>query len=263
MSCWPCIKSHEKCNSPDDCYTCWTSSKNRNVSGRAFFICWLWTAVHWESPPTRHWAEFDYFQSTNAYWDSVEEAWSQKRASGVWDLPSWAILLLKGQPSWCQVKGNLRSGFLFEATRSSGVVRWTAGTTVMPGNFHGSWKQDLVFLFFTSSYTLHKRVNSYTSTLLSELLKATERFEHALLLCSSKLWASSGNWITLSHKPQRRGPVCIYWWGQAATDCDLAHETFNNHFNHSHCTASNSIRCLSMNFSGLITSNHGQLEYVN
>lgn len=173
------------------------------------------------------------------------------------------ILLLEGQSSWCQVKGNLRSGFLFERACSSCVVRWTAGTTAVPGNFHALWKQDLLFLFFTNSYTLHKRVNSYTSTLLSELLKGVERLENALHLCFSKLWVSSGNWITPSHKPQRRGPVCIYWWGQAMTVCDPAHDTFNNHFNHSHCTASNLIRCLSMNFSGLITSNHGWLEYVN
>lgn len=173
------------------------------------------------------------------------------------------ILLLEGQSSWCQVKGNLRSGFLFETACSSCVVRWTAGTTAVPGNFHALWKQDLLFLFFTNSYTLHKRVNSYTSTLLSELLKGAERLENALHLCFSKLWASSGNGITPSHKPQRRGPVCIYWWGQAMTVCDPAHDTFNNHFNHSHCTASNLIRSLSMNFSGLITSNHGWLEYVN
>lgn len=69
--------------------------------------------------------------------------------------------------------------------------------------------------------------------------------------------------ITLSHKLQRRGPVCIYLWRQAMTVCDLAHDTLNKRFSHSQSTASNSIHCLSMIFSGLITPNHVWFEHVS
>lgn len=98
----------------------------------------------------------------------------------------------------------------------------------------------------------------------TKIVKGTERLVHTLLTHISKLWASSRDSITLPRNLQR-GPVCIYFCRQARTVCDLALDTLNKnkHFHHSHSAASNSIHCLSINFSGLITSNHVWLRHVS
>lgn len=165
----------------------------------------------------------------------------------------------------------LRSMFFFcvsEMARPSCLPGGIAGTEA--GHFQQTWKHHLVLILFLDSCTLHLMVNSQRSTLLCmqgvKILKGTEGLVHTLPSHISKLWASSRDSITLQrviHIILQRGPVCIYLCRQARTVHDPALDTLNKLFHHSQSAASNSIHCLSINFSGLITSNHVWLRHVS